>query len=60
MRPSVPRLSAAHSRLKRPKAVRLTGWLAGSKGSISTTQPKRLGSLRLPAALRSKRASAVR
>ncbi|MNF74500.1 hypothetical protein D3C84_565340 [compost metagenome] len=48
MRPSAPSDSTAHSRLKRPKAVRLTGWLSGSKGSISTTQPKRLGSLTWP------------
>ncbi|MNE38268.1 hypothetical protein D3C80_1321610 [compost metagenome] len=48
MRPSAPSDSTAHSRPMRPKAVRLTGRLLGSKGSISTTQPKRLGSLTWP------------
>jgi hypothetical protein len=31
---------------RRPIAVRLTGMLCGSNGSISTTQPNMFGSLR--------------
>jgi hypothetical protein len=49
--------SAAFSCLKRPSAVRLTGLEAGAKGSISTTQPKRCGSLGFTSA--SKRGSTV-
>ena len=36
----------APSWLKRPRCVRLAGVLSGLKGSISTTQPKVLNSLR--------------
>ena len=43
--------------LERPSAVRLAGVELGSPGSISTTQPKRLGSFGLTA--RSKRGSAL-
>ena len=44
-RPSFVVAIHAPSCAARPSAVRLTGVLAGSKGSISTTQPKRWNSL---------------
>ena len=44
-RPSRASWHQAPSCFMRPSAVRLIGVLLGTKGSISTTQPKRLGSL---------------
>jgi hypothetical protein len=43
-RPPLVTCTNAPSCLTRPRAVRFTGVDAGSKGSISTTQPNRFGS----------------
>ncbi|MNR57215.1 hypothetical protein D3C85_1779430 [compost metagenome] len=50
-------VTVAPSCLKRPSAVRFTGLALASKGSISTTQPKRLASFGF--SCRSKRKSST-
>ena len=55
--PSSPTRTLAPSCLKRPMAVCLSGAEFGFWGSISTTQPKRLGSFLYPGMRASKRFS---